>query len=102
MNPRIIKVILKAIDDIDVLVFQLNEDEPDEYVVNLNSTDSQGSLKHVFSALLNILIEEEIKLELEIADGYKKGLYKDVCNEYITDLNRELIQVKSTILNELA
>lgn len=41
------------------------------------------------------------KLELVIAEGYGKGLYKDVCKEYIDALNRELIQVKDNLKREL-
>lgn len=102
MNPRTINVNLTVMGDVDVLVFHLDEEKPDEYIVNLNSASSQSSLKRVFSKLLNILVEENIKLKFIIDKDYKKGLYKDVCTEYIADLNRELMQVKETIQGELA
>ena len=38
---------------------------------------------------------------LEIQEGYSKGLYKDVCKEYIAELNKELVQVKNSIKKEL-
>ena len=101
MSQRIIKVKLNVISDVDVLIFYLDDEKPDEYIVDLNNSTSQSSLKHVFSKLLNTLVEEDIKLELEIDKDYKKGLYKDVCTEYIEDLNRELIQVKESIMQEI-
>lgn len=101
MNQRIIDVILTASADVDVLVFVLDDENPDAYIVNLNSATSQNELKNVFSKLLQILLEEDVALRLLIADGYGKGLYKDVCREYIDDLNRELVQVKEIIQKEL-
>lgn len=97
-----IEVLLTTRADADVLQFQLDEEHPETYSVNLNSTSSQNELKQVFSKLLELLMEEDIVLELSVADGYKKGLYKDVCVEYIKDLNHELIQVKEAILSELS
>lgn len=102
MNPKIIKVALTVISDVDVLIFRLDEENPEGYIVDLNSSSSQSSLKHIFSKLLNILIDEDVKLELEIDKDYKKGLYKDVCMEYIADLNQELTQVKESMLKELS
>ena len=32
---------------------------------------------------------------------HTKGLYKDVCKEYIAELNKELVQVKNSIKKEL-
>ena len=54
----------------------------------------------MFSKLLQLLLEENITLKLIIAEGYGKGLYKDVCKEYIDDLNRELAQVKESMNKE--
>lgn len=101
MNQRIIKVQLTVISDVDVLIFHLDSEKPEQYIVDLNNSSSQSSLRHVFSKLLNILVEENIKLELEIDKDYRKGLYKDVCAEYIDDLNRELVLVRERIIQEL-
>lgn len=102
MNQRTIDVVLTVSADVDVLVFALDDEHPDAYIVNLNSATSQNELKNVFSKLLQILLEEDVVLRLLIADGYGKGLYKDVCREYIDDLNRELVQVKEVIQKELS
>lgn len=102
MNQRTIDVVLTVSGEIDVLVFCLDEEQPDAYTVNLNSTTSQNELKEVFAKLLQLLLSEDISLKLIIAEGYSKGLYKDVCKEYIEDLNRELVKVKESIKQELS
>lgn len=96
-EPKKIDVTLTVLNEIDVLIFSLDEDNPEKYKINLNSSTSQSEIKDVFAKLLEILIENDILLELKIADGYSKGLYKDVCTEYISDLNREIQQIKITI-----
>lgn len=101
MSQRVIDVKLTAMSDVDVLIFGLDEERPEAYAVNLNSPTSQNELKTVFSKLLELMLEEEIQLKLSIESGYSKGLYKDVCREYIEDLNRELVQVKTNMKKEL-
>lgn len=102
MSQRIIDVMLTVSADVDVLVFGLDDEHTDAYTVNLNSATSQNELKVVFSKLLQLLLEEDIVLQLAIAEGYGKGLYKDVCREYIDDLNRELAQVKESMKKEIS
>jgi len=101
VEKKRIDVVLTNIDENDVLIFQLDNDNFEKYSVNLNSSTSQMQLKEVFAKLLELLIEIDIELELKIAEGYSKGLYKDVCKEYIGDLNRELTQVKLHIKGTL-
>lgn len=101
MSQRVIDVKLTAMSDVDVLIFGLDEERPETYAVSLNSPTSQNELKAVFSRLLELLLAEDIQLQLSVAPGYSKGLYKDVCREYIEDLNRELIQVKTSMKKEL-
>lgn len=102
MSQRIIDVMLTVSADVDVLVFSLDDEHFDAYTVNLNSATSQNELKVVFSKLLQLLLEEDIVLQLVIAEDYSKGLYKDVCREYIDDLNRELAQVKESMKKEIS
>lgn len=101
MSQRVIDVKLTAMSDVDVLIFGLDEERPEAYAVSLNSPTSQNELKAVFSKLLELMLVEDIQLQLSIESGYSKGLYKDVCKEYIEDLNRELIQVKTNMKKEL-
>lgn len=87
-----IKVLLHEDNEKDILTFLFEERE---IGVNLNEVDGQQDLKDVFSTLLHLLEKQEIGLVLEIDSQYKKGLYIEVCNEYIQDLNRELQQVRT-------
>lgn len=102
MSQKVIDVILTVSADVDVLAFQLDEKNPDAYTVNLNSSASQLELKRVFSKLLQLLLEEDIILQLVVAEGYGKILHKDVCREYIDDLNRELVQVKENLQKDIS
>ena len=99
MSQRVIDVTLTVLSDVDVLVFGLDDKK---HTVNLNSATSQNELKNVFSRLLQLLLQEDITLNLVIDKDYGKGLYKDVCREYINDLNRELTQVKASLIKEIA
>jgi hypothetical protein len=102
MNRRIIDVELTLIGEEDTLVFHIDDSVPNEYIINLNSSTSQTELKLVFTKLLEILIKEDFELALKIAEGYSKGLFIDVCTEYINDLNKEIDQVKENITHELS
>lgn len=97
MSQKTIDVMLTTLEDADVLIFFLDEEHPEGCSVNLNSSSSQNELKCVFSKLLQLLFDDDIMLNLIVSEGYKKGLYKDVCKEYIDDLNRELVQVKQSM-----
>ena len=101
MSPRVIDVELTVLGETDVLIFRLDNEAPEKYSINLNNSTNQAEIKVVFSKLLELLINEDLELNLIIASGYTKGLYKDVCIEYISDLNREIMQVKSSITREL-
>ena len=102
MSQRVIDVTLTVLSDVDVLVFGLDDKKQYDYTVNLNSATSQNELKNVFSRLLQLLLQEDITLNLVIDKDYGKGLYKDVCREYINDLNRESTQVKASLIKEIA
>lgn len=99
MNQEIIKVELLTKDpDSDILRFYVGDSPRD---VNLNDPNCQSALKSVFAILLKKIMQEDIKLELEIAEDFKRGMYKEVCTEYIGDLNNELDRVKGEIRSGL-
>ncbi len=102
MNQKQIEVLLTVVGESDVLNFILDQEKPDEYVVNLNSDTSQSELKKVFSKLLELIIENDVKLVLKIAEGYSKVLYMDVCIVYIDDLNREISNVAESVRKEVS
>ena len=100
MKPETIRVELMELDpDTDILRFHVKENPLD---VNLNSAECQSSLKDVFSALLKLLIDTDINLELSYGAEYNRLMYLEVCNEYIKDLNRELANVKDELRSELS
>jgi len=83
----------------DILAFMF---EDEECRVNLNMDSCQGELKTVFSKLIILSLENDVKLELKIEDGYSRGLYKDVCSEYIEVSQRELDNVVDKIRREVS
>lgn len=92
MNQEI-NVELTAFGEEDVLVFHLNDEEKEnEFVVHLNSDESQTDLKKVFLEIIDMLKNGLVHLNLTIIQNYSKVLYKDVCTEYIDDLNNEISQ----------
>lgn len=98
---RTINVLLTVKGEEDVLIFDLDDENPDDYSIDLNSESNQSQLKKVFSKLLEILLEDDIELKYSVSEDYTKGLYKDVCEEYIHDLNSEIANVKSQLSNML-
>ena len=99
MNQEIIKVELLAIDaDTDVLRFHISQGFID---VNLNDDACQSDFKKVFSGLIQKAIDTDITLELFIPNDYTRGMYKEVCIEYIGDLNRELSDITNKLREQL-
>ena len=96
MNQGVIEVKLFDNKGADTLLFSF-PDTGDDIYVNLNETSSQKDLKEVFGKLLEILYSKDIQLKLVIDEKYKKGLYKEVCIEYIEDLNKEIRSIRSEI-----
>ena len=93
-----VKLFAENTDD-DILAF-LFEDA--ESRVNLNTDSCQAELKEAFSKLIKLSLDNDVSLNLIIEDGYGRGLYKDVCTEYIAELQRELDSVKEKIRREIA
>lgn len=103
MKQEKINVLLKNINDNDLLVFEISSgDKSKDLSINLNSDICQSEIKKVFSSLLEKMVNSEIQLELQIDPKYSKGLYIDVCKEYITNLNREIEQIHNELVIELA
>ena len=58
-------------------------------------------MKSMFSVLLKKAVHTNLSLKFSAAPGYTRGMYIEVCEEYIKDLNRELCEVVDAIRNEL-
>lgn len=99
MNQETINVTLLAIDEnTDILRFAIDGQDVD---INLNEVDCQTSMKNMFSILLQKAIHADVFLQFEVDLNYTRGMYIEVCEEYIKDLNRELAEVIDTIRREL-
>lgn len=101
MNQIMIKVMLTVLGEEDVLIFYLDDEHLEEYVIKLNSATNQADIKKVFSKILQLVLENDIALDYSVAEGYTKGLYKEVCKEYIEDLQNEINNAREQILQEL-
>lgn len=97
MNQEIIKATLLEQDGTDILKFEIDE----ELDINLNSSECQNSLKKLFTLILEKVVDGSVEITLEIQDGYSRGMYIEVCEEYIKDLNRELGEVTELIKKEI-
>lgn len=84
---------LKIENSQDVLIFVLEKN----HTIHLKSETSQIEIKTVFSALLECLLKQPIKVVLEIDNTYDNNLLKDVCTAYIGDLNNEIDQIAHKI-----
>ena len=101
MNQKTIKVLLSAeVEEKDTLSFFVSEDHP--LIVNLNTPNCQDDLQSVFAAMLKESISNDIELALEIDEKYDRILYKDVCTEYIKQLNNELKKTQEKVRQTLA
>ena len=96
-NQEIVNVTLYDNNGVDTLLFEMSDEEGIN--VNLNETSGQRDLKNVFEMILKKLSSNNLELKLTIDEEYKKGLYKEVCEEYISDLNNEIKAVRSEILS---
>lgn len=84
-------------EDEDILAFCFEEGEGR---INLNSDACQAQMKEVFSKLVWLSINNDVELSLVIEKGYARGLYKDVCQEYVRELQREMNNVREKIRKE--
>ena len=93
-----VRLFAESTDD-DILSFQF---EDAESRVNLNTDSCQAELKEAFARLIKLSLSNDVKLQLMIEDGYGRGLYRDVCTDYIAELQRELDSVTDKIRREIA
>lgn len=96
-----INVELTVHGDTEVLVFKLDNETPDKYVINLTSESDQEKLKEVFTKLLEIVSVDDVSLVLSFADGFSNELYKEVSVEYINALNSEIAIVREELKAKL-
>lgn len=97
----VINVELLDKDGKDILHFDLvSESHPQGIDVDLNAEDGQNQLVTVFSCLLQKLLINKVVLLLKIETSYTRALFKEVCTEYIKNLNSELDSVYEQMISE--
>jgi|GEM_PF-3650144 len=81
----------------DILTFDIGEG----YKIDLGSSDSQNTIKNMFSTLLCELIKQPIEVTLIIQSGYNRALFAEVAAAYVKDLNKELTDLEQEIPEQL-
>lgn len=85
----------KKSDSTEVLRFNYSDDPLDFDEVSLTGESGISDLKKVFCRLLSDAVNNDIHIEDPSSVGNPTGLFLDVCNEYIQDLNRELSEARA-------
>ncbi len=80
-------------------VFRLKT-EPEHIDVVLTEDNGTNDLKTLFARLLQELFKDDVEVEFVRTDGYKTKIYEDVCKEYVSVLNQELVTAREKILEE--
>lgn len=95
-----INVHLEAKGNKDFMIFSI---EDEQISLNMNDDSDQKELKNLFSKILQLVIEGyKPVLKYVENEDYSKGLYIDVCQEYIKDLNREINSVSKKVPEKAA
>ena len=80
-------------------VFRLKT-EPEHIDVVLTEDNGTNDLKTLFARLLQELFKDDVEVKFVRTDGYKTRIYEDVCKEYVSVLNQELVTAREKILEE--
>lgn len=80
-------------------VFRLKT-KPKYIDVVLTEDSGTNDLKSLFARLLQELLKDDVEVKFVRTDGYKTRIYEDVCKEYVSVLNQELVTAREKILEE--
>lgn len=97
MEKKIINCNLIENTNLEVL---LEFDFDEKTYINLNSTD-QNKLSETFIPLIRETLQCEIEIKLVKPQQIKNKLFEEIAEEYVTDLNKELIKIYEDIQKEL-
>lgn len=73
---------------------------PEHIDIVLTEDNGTNDLKSLFARLLQELFNDGVQIKFVRTDGYKTRIYEDVCREYVSVLNQELITAREKILEE--
>lgn len=80
-------------------VFRLKT-KPEHIDVVLTEDNGTNDLKTLFARLLQEIFKDDVEVKFVRTDGYKTRIYEDVCKEYVSVLNQELVTAREKILEE--
>ncbi len=89
--------VVKIDDDNEVLRFTINEKKQD---VTLTSKDGINGLKAVYESLLAEVMKDDVTVKLEEKGEGATAMYQNVCSEYITLLNSDLVSARHEIIEK--
>lgn len=89
--------VVKLNQEEEVLRFAISGRELD---VSLTSDDGINGLRSVYEALLEEIIEDDVKVELAEKDPNVTAMYQYVCVEYIKLLNNDLISARREVIDK--
>ncbi len=89
--------VVKIDDDNEVLRFTIDEKKQD---VALTSKEGINGLKTVYESLLAEVMKDDVTVKLEERGEGTTAMYQDVCSEYITLLNDDLVSARHEIIKK--
>jgi len=80
----------------DILSFSLDPE------IHVRLTDVQGvnDLKDLFVEILSNLILGDVSVELQDSSEYENQMYKEICEEYIIELNKDIAEARKNLILE--
>jgi len=92
-----IEAVLEKLDnEEEVLKFRLTPEKS----VRLTSTQGVNDLKDVFVTLLNKLTTDDVLVELVDNPDYDNKMYRDICAEYVVELNKDIAEARRNLIKE--
>lgn len=89
--------VVKIDDNNEVLRFAIDEKKQD---VTLTSKEGINELKAVYESLLAEVIKDDVTVKLEEKDEGATAMYQNVCSEYITLLNNDLVSARREVIEK--
>ena len=89
--------VVKIDDNNEVLRFAIDEKKQD---VTLTIKEGINELKAVYESLLAEVIKDDVTVKLEEKDEGATAMYQNVCSEYITLLNNDLVSARREVIEK--
>ena len=89
--------VVKIDDNNEVLRFTIDKEKQD---VTLTSKEGINELKAVYESLLAEVIKDDVTVKLEEKGEGATAMYQNVCSEYITLLNSDLVSARREVIEK--